>query len=87
VQPSNPEPDAHNLRATRFGPLDVLGTIGKDHGWAELAATSDSVQLDSTLQIAVLDLPTQIAIKEEVAREKDALMLALLRRTLAERGG
>lgn len=77
----------HNLLETKFGPLDVLGTIGKDHDWAELAATSDSVQLDSTLLIAVLDLPTQITIKEEVGGEKDALMLPILRRTLAERGG
>lgn len=75
----------HNLLLTKFGPLDVLGSIGNAHEWPELIRCSEEVQLDPNLAIAVLDLPTQIAIKEEVAGEKDALMLPILRRTLAER--
>lgn len=72
----------HNLLLTKHGPLDVLGTIGNGHTWEELSGQSDTVQLDSGLIIAVLDLPTQIAIKEEVAGAKDALALPILRRTL-----
>jgi hypothetical protein len=75
----------HNLLVTKFGPLDVLGTIGHGHGWDELAARTDTVTLGEGLSVAVLNLPMQIAVKEEVAGEKDAHALPILRRTLEER--
>ena len=75
----------HHLLSTKFGALDVLGTIGHAHDWSELIHRTDIVQLNEGMTIAVLDLPTQIAIKEEVNRPKDAIMLPILRQTLAER--
>jgi hypothetical protein len=75
----------HHLLSTKFGALDVLGTIGHAHEWSELIQKTDIVELQEGLTIAVLDLPTQIAIKEEVNRPKDAIMLPILRQTLAER--
>ncbi len=74
----------HNLLLTKFGPLDVLGTIGHGHAWNELIEHCNSLPLDNGLTIAVLNLPMQITVKEEVAGEKDNIMLPLLRRTLEE---
>ncbi len=74
----------HHLLMTRYGPLDVLGTIGNGHAWGELAERSNTITLDDGLTVAVLNLPAQIEIKEEVGREKDLLVLPILRRTLAE---
>jgi hypothetical protein len=37
------------------------------------------------LRVQVLNLETQIAVKEEAAREKDLIMLPTMRRTLEEK--
>jgi hypothetical protein len=77
--------EGHHLLITTAGPLDVLGKIGQGHGYADLLA--DCVeQAAAGHSIRVLDLPRLIAIKEETARDKDLAVLAILRRTLAERG-
>jgi hypothetical protein len=81
----------HSLLKTRFGSVDVLGSIGKsDRTYDELLPHSHMVPLSESLRVRVLDLETQIAIKEEVADQKDLAMLPILRATLAEirrRGG
>jgi len=38
------------------------------------------------MKIRLLDLPTLIAVKEEVGRPKDLAVLPLLRQTLEEKG-
>jgi len=75
----------HQLLMTRFGPLDVLGSIGRSHDYQDLLAHSVEVELDENLCVRVLALEKQIAVKEEVGGEKDLAVLPVLRRTLEEK--
>jgi predicted nucleotidyltransferase len=70
---------------TRYGPLDLLGTIGRDLGYRELIPHSIELDAADGLRIRVLDLETLISIKEDLAGEKDRAVLPILRRTLEER--
>jgi predicted nucleotidyltransferase len=70
---------------TRYGPVDVLGTIGRDLGYRDLVAHSTELDVAEGLRIRVLDLETLIAIKEELGGEKDRAVLPILRRTLEEK--
>lgn len=74
----------HQLLMTRFGPLDVLGMIGKHRRYADLVPLSEPMELRPGLCPRVLTLDAQIAIKEEVGGEKDQAVLPLLRRVLEE---
>jgi predicted nucleotidyltransferase len=69
---------------TRYGPVDLLGTIGKGLGFADLLPHAIEMDVGQGLAISVLDLETIIAVKEQLASEKDLAALPLLRRTLAE---
>ena len=75
----------HQLLLTRFGPLDLLGMIGAGRGYKELLAHAVEMKVDDKLRIRVLDLETLIQTKEEVAGEKDAAALPILRQTLIEK--
>lgn len=75
----------HLNLTTRYGPLDVLGTIGRDLGFEDLLPHSSKMEIGGGISIRVLNLETLIAIKEELAGEKDRAMLPVLRRTLAEK--
>ncbi len=75
----------HQLLQTRFGPLDLLGTIGHDLGYNELLARTTMLNVGEALQVRVLNLDALIAIKEQTARDRDRAMLPLLRRTLEEK--
>jgi hypothetical protein len=70
---------------TRYGPLDLLGTIGRDLGYQDLVPRSVELDIGEGLRIRVLDLETLIAIKEELAGEEDRAVLPILRRTLEEK--
>jgi hypothetical protein len=74
----------HNL-TTRYGPLDVLGTIGKGKGYAQLLPHSNPMEIGEGVRVPVLNLETIVALKEELAGEKDLAVLPVLRRTLEER--
>ncbi len=74
----------HLNLVTRYGPLDLLGTIGRDLGYEELLPHSVEMEIGQGLRIRVLDLETLIAIKEELGGDKDRAMLPVLRRTLEE---
>jgi hypothetical protein len=76
----------HNLLIliTRFGPLDVLGSIGNGRSYRDLVPHSAVMDLGGGLAARVLDLETLISVKEEVGGEKDHAMLPVLRRTLTE---
>jgi hypothetical protein len=78
------EGTSRNLLSTKYGPLDVLGTIGNGHDYTSLLGETIELALDD-LTVRVLDLPPLIRIKEETARDKDRAVLAILRRTLEER--
>ena len=75
----------HQLLITRLGPLDLLGSIGEGRAYADLIGHATTMDIGSSLRIRVLDLETQIAVKEEVGAEKDLAVLPILRRTLEER--
>jgi len=87
-RPLVPEPDhlagpRHHLLMTAAGPLDLLGSIGAGHTFEELADHAQWLEVDE-MTIRVLDLPTLVQVKEETAREKDELILTLLRRLLRQ---
>jgi hypothetical protein len=71
----------HNL-ITAFGPLDVLGTIGHALAYEELLPHTIEMSVGQGLRVRILDLPTIIALKEELGGEKDRAVLPVLRRTL-----
>jgi predicted nucleotidyltransferase len=70
---------------TRYGPLDLLGTIGNNLTYEDLVPRSVELDVAEGLRIRVLDLETLIAIKEELGGEKDLAVLPILRRTLEEK--
>jgi predicted nucleotidyltransferase len=78
---SSPE---HRLLMTRFGPLDVLGSIGKGRRYQDLLPHAAEMTIEGGIPIRVLNLETQIAVKEEIGQEKDMAALPLLRRALEE---
>jgi hypothetical protein len=70
---------------TKFGPLDVLGMIGKSRTWEDLRPHSRTMEIEPGLAIHVLDLATLIAVKEELGFPKDTAVLPVLRQALKER--
>lgn len=74
----------HNLTTT-CGPLDVLGTIGRGMGYEDLLPHAKEMALGRDVRVKVLDLETIVAIKEELAGEKDLAVLPVLRRTLEQK--
>jgi predicted nucleotidyltransferase len=75
----------HQNLITRFGPLDILGTIGRELGYRELLPHSVELDIGEALRIRALDLETLIALKEELGGDKDRAALPVLRRTLEEK--
>jgi len=74
----------HQLLLTKFGPLDVLGMIGKSRSWEDLRSHSGSLEIDPGVVVQVIDLETLIAVKEELGFPKDVAMLPVLRQALKE---
>ena len=77
----------HNLLATDLGALDVLGLVGANRDYASLVSKSRRITLEPGFDVTVLDLETQIQIKEETGRAKDRAVLPLLRAALGQRRG
>jgi predicted nucleotidyltransferase len=75
----------HQLLLTRLGPLDLLGTVGKDLSYEGLLNRTTVLEVSGNLRIRVLNLETLIELKEAVGRDKDKAVLHILRRTLEER--
>lgn len=74
----------HQLLTTRFGSLDLLGTISGNLGYEDLLPTSALVTVNQRLKIRILDLEVIIASKEAAARDKDKAALPTLRSTHQE---
>jgi len=74
---------------TRFGPLDVLGSIGRGLVYEDLLEDTALLDIGEGIAIRALTLKKLIALKEELGGEKDRAMIPILRRTLLEkeRGG
>jgi predicted nucleotidyltransferase len=79
------EGPGHHLLLTRAGPLDVLGQIGAGHAYEDLLGDS-ALQSLGPITIHVLGLEALIRTKAHANRDKDRAVLAILRRTLEERG-
>jgi hypothetical protein len=69
---------------TRFGPLDVLGTIGNQRTYDDFRSRTVELPLRGRV-VRVLELAAVIESKEEANRPKDRAVLPLLRDTLAAR--
>lgn len=69
---------------TRFGPLDLLATIGEGLTYEDLLSHSRPLFITETIEIQVLKLEQLIAIKEQLAGEKDLAVLPILRQTARE---
>jgi hypothetical protein len=74
----------HQLLMTRFGPLDLPGTIGTGLSYGDLLQHSDEIETGH-LRPRVLSLEKLIEVKEESGFEKDKAILPVLRQTLLER--
>jgi predicted nucleotidyltransferase len=69
---------------TRYGPVDLLATIGKDLGYSNLLPHSNEMDIGDGIRVRVLNMETLIAIKEQLTSEKDVAVLPILRQTLRE---
>ena len=69
---------------TRFGPLDLLATIGDGLAYEDLLPQSQEMLAADALPIKVLRLDLIIALKERLGGEKDLAVLPILRQTLNE---
>ena len=74
----------HQLLLTKFGPLDVLGMIGKSRTWEDLRGHTRTMEIEPGVVLRVLDLETLIAVKEELGFPKDTAILPVLRQALKE---
>jgi hypothetical protein len=92
IQPErNLKPTERHLSGPRrlnlvcqYGPVDLLGTIGKDLSYEELLPHMTWMNAGEGIQIRVLSLEKLIEIKEELRGEKDLAVLPILRQTLKE---
>ena len=75
----------HHLLMTDAGPLDLLGTVVGDRAFEDLLPHAVELKVAEGVRVRVLDLPTLIAHKEELGRDKDRATLPILRKTLEER--
>ena len=75
---------------TSSGPLDLLGSVGRNLAYEDLLSHCLDMNIGEGLRVKVLDLETLISIKEELGSDKDIAVLPILRQTLQEakkRGG
>ena len=59
--------------------------IGAGRGYDDLLPQTVEMKVDDQLRIRVLNLQTLIQTKEEIAGDKDAAVLPILRQTLNEK--
>jgi predicted nucleotidyltransferase len=74
----------HQLLITNLGPLDLLGSIGKDHDYDELLRDAIELEIEGS-RLRMLDLDALIRIKKETITDKDKVMLLVLENTLKEK--
>jgi len=74
----------HQLLMTRFGPLDLLGTIGAGQSYPDLQKHSDEIEIGK-MRLRILSLKKLIQVKEKLGSEKDKAVLPVLRQTLFEK--
>ena len=67
---------------TTGGPLDLLGSVGRDLRYEDLLPHSSKMDIGGEVQIQVLDLEMLIELKEQLGGDKDTAVLPVLRQTL-----
>jgi predicted nucleotidyltransferase len=75
----------HLLLMTNSGPLDVLGFVGHDQRYEDLATAMSTMKVGD-LTIQVLSLEKLVELKRELGRDKDHATLKLLEAVLRRRG-
>jgi hypothetical protein len=87
-----PSPDAklmtgpgHHLLMTDAGPIDVLGEAGPGQTFDELKRESLLMDIAPGVTIRVLSLEAIVRMKEALGRDKDRIVIPILRRTIEER--
>jgi hypothetical protein len=75
----------HLSLMTNAGPLDVLGFIGQNRRYDDVADKASTVSV-GPLPIRVLDLETLIEEKRALGRDKDLAVVRLLEAVLRRRG-
>lgn len=75
----------HHLLSTRFGPLDLLGSVMDQKTYEDLIGRSPLTDLGHGLRVNLLDLEVLVAMKEALGRDKDRAQVHEYRRTLEER--
>lgn len=70
------------LLMTKFGPLDLACTLGKDLTYSDLLTQTDEMELVDGLSVRILKLENLIELMKEIDEEKDRAVLPILRRTL-----
>ena len=73
----------HQLLQTKYGDLDVLGTIDDTVVYEDVLGHTIEVEIEE-FRVLVLDLERLILAKEFAGRPKDLATLPVLRATLAE---
>ena len=74
----------HHLLMTSGGPVDVLGEVTGSRDYDRLLEDSQELVIEPGVSVRVLSLPALIKLKEELGREKDLAVIAILRRALEE---
>lgn len=74
----------HQLLTTRFGALDVLGTIGDNEDFVALLPHCEVFEARG-MSMRTLNLAKLIEMKTHANRDKDRMVLPILRQTLNER--
>jgi len=80
---SHLESRGHKLLMTKFGIVDVLGSLG-DYDFRDLEGDAPALAL-GPMSVRVLSLERLIEAKEKAGRDKDMAVLPLLRATLARK--
>lgn len=83
--PSHLASAGHQLLMTRFGPLDLLGTIGKGRDYGQLLDETIELEIGGGLKVRVSSLESLVKTKEETGQAKDRAVLPVLRRLLEEK--
>jgi predicted nucleotidyltransferase len=83
--PSHLASAGHQLLMTRFGPLDLLGTIGKGDDYGQLLDETVELEIGRGFNARVLSLERLVKVKKETGQEKDRAVLPLLCHLLEEK--
>ncbi len=75
---ANLDSTGHHLLLTRYGPLDVLGSIGVGDDYEVLKSNIETISINDKTDIKILNLNTLIDVKTKTARTKDKPMLEIL---------